>query len=81
MVVVKDINDIFKEKEKMKRIWLLWEDNYIAPDTSFIYKLEGGRGRKKNRKTFMLFLPGHFKINHFILQRDYFLARRKIKRI
>ncbi|MEZ4103237.1 MAG: GrpB family protein [Candidatus Paceibacterota bacterium] len=58
LVVVKDINDIFKEKEKMKEFGYLWEDNYIAPDTSFIYKLEGEGGEeRKIEKTFMLFLP------------------------
>lgn len=70
LVIVKDIKDIFKEKEKMKEFGYLWEDNYIAPDTSFIYKLDGER----KIENIHVCEPEHLKVDYFLLKRDYFLA-------
>lgn len=70
LVIVKDINDIFEEKEKMKEFGYLWEDNYIAPDTSFIYKLDGER----KIENIHIVEPESFKIDHLLLQRDYLRA-------
>lgn len=70
LVIVKDVKDIFKEKEKMKEYGYLWEDNYIAPDTSFIYKLDGER----KIENIHVCEQNSFKVNHFILQRDYLRA-------
>ncbi len=70
LVVVKDIRDIFKEKEKMKEFGYLWEDEYIAPDTAFIYKLDGDR----KIENIHVVPPGHYKIDEFVLKRDYFRA-------
>jgi GrpB-like predicted nucleotidyltransferase (UPF0157 family) len=70
LVIVKDIKDIFEEKEKMKEFGYFWEDEYIAPDTSFIYKLDGER----KIENIHIVPPGHFKVDYFLLKRDYFLA-------
>lgn len=70
MVVVKDINDITAEKEAMTKFGYLWEDGYIAPDSSFIYKLDGER----KIENIHIVSPGHYKVDEFVLKRDYFLA-------
>lgn len=67
-VIVKDINDITEEKDAMKKFGYLWEDGYIAPDSSFIYKLDGDR----KIENIHVVPPGHYKIDEFILKRDYF---------
>ncbi len=72
LVVVKNINDIFEEKEKMKEFGYLWEDDYIAPDTVLIYKLEGEGQKERKIENIHVVPPGHFKIDFFILKRDYF---------
>lgn len=70
LVVVKDINDISSEKEQMTKFGYLWEDEYIAPDSCFIYKLDGHR----KIENIHVIASGHYKIDHFVLQRDYFKA-------
>lgn len=70
LVVVKDINDILTEKEKMTEFGYLWQDEYIDPDTSFIYKLDGER----KIENIHVVPSGHFKIDYFLLEKEYFLA-------
>lgn len=70
LMIVKNINDISEEKEKMKEFGYFWEDEYIAPDTSFVYKLDGDR----KIENIHIVPPEHFKIDHLLLQRDYMKA-------
>jgi GrpB-like predicted nucleotidyltransferase (UPF0157 family) len=70
LIIVRNINDIFEEKEKMKEFGYLWEDEYIAPDTSFIYKLDGER----KIENIHICEASHYKVDYFILKRDYFRA-------
>jgi len=70
LLIVKDIKDIFNEKEKMKDFGYLWEDDYIEPNTTFIYKLQDD----KKVENIHICPKGHFKIDQFLFIRDYFLA-------
>lgn len=70
LVIVKDGNSIHEEKDAMKAFGYEWEDDYIAPETTCIYKLDGDR----KIENIHIVPPGHYKIDDFILKRDYFLS-------
>ncbi len=69
LVVVKDIDDIAFEKQKMTEFGYLWEDNYIAPDTVFVYKLEGER----KIENIHVVPEGHREAEKFLITKKYFL--------
>lgn len=70
LVLVKDINNIAEEKNKMVGLGYLWEDNYIAPETSFVYKLEGD----KKIENIHVVPVGHREAEKFLITKEYFIS-------